>query len=152
MIYLYNINIILICKLYLIQSELHSILKKNKDNVLPKTKIPLDPNRNYADLWFDNQEDLDSFDSLMRKKIYFQNAFGEKGDKDFIINGTKASFGIFTKGFQERVFKNSEKLDRQLKYVSSITYNNIYYIIYTIINDNRLKMLKILMLTKVLAT
>ena len=95
-----NINIILLCILYLIQSELHSILKKNKDNLVPKTKIPLDPNRNYADLWFDNQEDLDSFDSLMRKKIYFQNAFGEKGDKDFIINGTK--------------------LDRQLKYVSNI--------------------------------
>lgn len=54
----------------------------------------------------------------MRKKVYLQNSYGEKGDKDFILNGTKTTFGIFTKGFQERVFKNSDKLQKQIDYVS----------------------------------
>jgi len=54
----------------------------------------------------------------MRKKIYYQNAYGEKNDKDFIFNGSKATFGIFSKDFSERVFKNSEKLKHQLNYVS----------------------------------
>jgi hypothetical protein len=54
----------------------------------------------------------------MRKKIYYQNAYGEKNDKDFIFNGGKATFGIFSKNFSERVFTNSNKLKNQLAYVS----------------------------------
>jgi hypothetical protein len=54
----------------------------------------------------------------MRKKIYYQNAYGEKNDKDFIFNGNKSTFGIFSKDFSERVFTNSEKLKKQLQYVS----------------------------------
>lgn len=95
----------------------------------PKTKIPLNPNKEYKDLWFETQEELDSFDSLMRKKVYFQNSFGEKGDKDYVLNGSKTSFGIFTKDYQERVFKNSEKLQKQLDYVITTMFN--YYIIFS---------------------
>lgn len=84
-----------------------------------QTKIPLKNNKNYANLWFDNQEDLDAYDSLMRKKVYYQNLYGEKGEKDFIFNGTKTTFGIFSKDFSEQIFSNSEKLNNQLKYVSS---------------------------------
>lgn len=76
---------------------------------------------NYGDLWFDNQEDLDAFDSLMRKKIYYQNSYGAKGEKDYIIDGNKASFGIFTKEFKERVFKNSDLLNRQIKYLNELS-------------------------------
>lgn len=95
---------------------MNSILKKKPSSEKPKTKIPL-KNNNYADLWFDNQEDLDAYDSLMRKKIYYQNSYGPNNDKDFIFNGMKTTFGIFSKDVQETVFKNSEKLDKQLKYV-----------------------------------
>ncbi len=72
---------------------------------------------NYADLWFDNQEDLDAYDSLMRKKVYFQNSFGEKGEKEFIQNGNKPTFGIFSKEFRERKFEVSNLLKNQREYV-----------------------------------
>jgi len=55
----------------------------------------------------------------MRKKVYYQNAYGEKGDKDFIFNGTKTTFGIFSKDFSERVFQNSKKVNDQIQFVSS---------------------------------
>lgn len=91
-------------------------MKKKPQVGTPVTKIPL--SGQYAHLWFDTQEELDAYDSLMRKKVYYQNAYGEKGDKDFIFNGTKASFGIFSKDFSEKVFDNSLKLKNQLAYVS----------------------------------
>ena len=56
----------------------------------------------------------------MRKKVYLQNSYGKTGDQEFILNGTKTTFGIFTKNFQERIFKNSDKLQKQLNYVSII--------------------------------
>lgn len=56
----------------------------------------------------------------MRKKIYYQNSYGEQNDKDFIFNGNKSTFGIFSKDFSERVFTNSQKLKNQLQYVSLI--------------------------------
>lgn len=97
-------------------------MKKKPQAGKPKTKIPL-KSEDYGDLWFDNQEDLDAFDSLMRKKIYYQNSFGAQGEKDFIIDGTKASFGIFTKEFKERVFKNSDLLNKQLKYLEDLSHS-----------------------------
>jgi len=100
------------------------ILKDNLENMLrkkptgtPETKIPLKNPEKYAKLWFDNQEDLDAYDSLMRKKAYYQNSYGEKLDKDFVLNGYKTTFGIFSKEFQERRPKVSEKLLRQLESV-----------------------------------
>jgi hypothetical protein len=81
------------------------------------TKIPLKEPEKYADLWFDNQEDLDAYDSLMRKKVYFQNSYGEKMEKDFIQNGGKPTFGIFTKEFRERKYQVSNLLKNQLDYV-----------------------------------
>lgn len=71
----------------------------------------------YPHLWFDNQEDLDAFDSLMRKKVYYQNAYGKNLDKDFINEGYKSTFGIFSKEFKERRFQNSQLLNNQLDYV-----------------------------------
>jgi hypothetical protein len=100
-------------------------MKKKEQKTPVVTKIPLKSDK-YPCLWFDNQEDLDSFDSLMRKKVFYQNAYGEKGDKDFIVDGTKATFGIFSKDFQEKVFKNSTLLEKQLDYVSLII-NIIFY-------------------------
>jgi hypothetical protein len=93
------------------------LIRKKKQVGEVKTKIPIDQSK-YPHLWFDNQEDLDRFDSLMRKKIYFQNSFGPNGEKDFIYEGTKSTFGIFSKDFTERVFKNSALLEKQLDYVS----------------------------------
>jgi hypothetical protein len=92
-------------------------LRKPKQTTKPVTKIPLKNREAYSDLWFETQEDLDAYDSLMRKKIYFQNSFGEKGDKDFIQNGAKPTFGIFTKEFKERRFEVSNLLKNQLLYV-----------------------------------
>jgi hypothetical protein len=71
----------------------------------------------YSQLWFDNQEDLDAYDSLMRKKVYFQNSYGEKGEKEFVQNGTKPTFGIFTKEFRERKYQMSGLLRNQLDFV-----------------------------------
>lgn len=72
----------------------------------------------------------------MRKKIFFQNSYGPKGDKDYIVEGTRATFGIFTKIFKERVFQNSEKLNKQLEYVCK------FIIIKSIILLNSLEMLE----------
>jgi hypothetical protein len=83
----------------------------------PVTKIPLKEPEKYADLWFDNQEDLDAYDSLMRKKVYFQNSYGEKMDKDFVQNGAKPTFGIFTKEFRERKYQPSDLLKNQQEFV-----------------------------------
>ncbi len=41
-------------------------------------------------------------------------------DKDFIIDGAKATFGIFSKDFQERVFKNSALLEKQIDYIKNV--------------------------------
>jgi hypothetical protein len=49
----------------------------------------------------------------MRKKIYFQNNFGDLGDKEFIYNGVKTTFGMFTKEFKERRFEVSDILRQQ---------------------------------------
>jgi len=68
----------------------------------------LDSNKQYGSLWFDNQEDLDRYDSLMRKKIYFQNTYGEKNDKEFTLDGFKTTFGIFSKDYAEKVFTRSK--------------------------------------------
>jgi hypothetical protein len=53
----------------------------------------------------------------MRKKVYFQNSYGDKMDKDFIQNGVKPTFGIFTKDFIERRFEVSKLLRTQIDYV-----------------------------------
>ena len=53
----------------------------------------------------------------MRKKIYFQNNFGDLGDKEFIFNGFKTTFGMFTKEFKERRFEVSELLEKQNNYI-----------------------------------
>jgi len=53
----------------------------------------------------------------MRKKVYYQNSYGEKLDKDFVLNGYKTTFGIFSKEFQERRPKLSEKFKSQLENV-----------------------------------
>eukprot|EP00340_Litonotus_pictus_P006754 CAMPEP_0170528442 /NCGR_PEP_ID=MMETSP0209-20121228/13935_1 /TAXON_ID=665100 ORGANISM="Litonotus pictus, Strain P1" /NCGR_SAMPLE_ID=MMETSP0209 /ASSEMBLY_ACC=CAM_ASM_000301 /LENGTH=280 /DNA_ID=CAMNT_0010819649 /DNA_START=45 /DNA_END=887 /DNA_ORIENTATION=+ len=98
-------------------------MKKKPQIGRPETKIPLVNSEKYASLWFDNQEDLDHYDSLMRKKIYFQNSYGEKGDKDFVYDGVKTTFGIFTKDFTEKVFQNSEKLNKQLSYLETLKNN-----------------------------
>jgi hypothetical protein len=50
----------------------------------------------------------------MRKKAYYQNSHGENLDKDFVLNGHKTTFGIFSKEFQERRPKVSERLQNQL--------------------------------------
>lgn len=92
-------------------------MRKPKQVGKPVTKIPLVEPAKYADLWFDNQEDLDAYDSLMRKKVYFQNSYGEKMEKDFIQNGSKPTFGIFTKEFRERKYQVSNLLRNQLEYV-----------------------------------
>ncbi len=84
------------------------------------TKIPLKNPESYSDLWFDNQEDLDAYDSLMRKKIYYQNSFGAKGEKEFIRDGKKPTFGIFTKDFKERKYEKSSLLKNQEEFVDLI--------------------------------
>ena len=53
----------------------------------------------------------------MRKKIYFQNSYGAGNDKDFVLNGYRTTFGIFTKEFKERRFEMSDKLKAQNDYV-----------------------------------
>lgn len=97
-------------------------MKKKPQIGKPVTKIPIDESK-YPSLWFDNQEDLDHFDSLLRKKLYIQNSFGENGEKDFVLNGIKTTFGIFTKKYNEKVFTPSDKLKKQQDYVSSFYYN-----------------------------
>lgn len=62
----------------------------------------------------------DAYDSLMRKKIYFQNNYGEKGDKEFTLNGFKTTFGMFTKEFKERRFEESEVFKKQKAYLQEV--------------------------------
>lgn len=94
-------------------------MKKKVQVGEPKTKIPLKGDSSkYPNLWFENQEDLDRYDSLMRKKIYIQNFYGEEKDKDYILNGFKTTFGIFVKEHNEKLFKNSDLKNKQLDYVS----------------------------------
>lgn len=54
----------------------------------------------------------------MRKKIYFQNSFGEQGEKEFTSEGFKTTFGIFTKEFKERRITDSELIKKQKDYVT----------------------------------
>lgn len=54
----------------------------------------------------------------MRKKIYFQNTFGEKNDKEFTLDGFKTTFGIFSKDYAERVFTRSKLARDQFAKVS----------------------------------
>ena len=54
----------------------------------------------------------------MRKKIYFQNTFGEKNDKEFTLDGFKTTFGIFSKDYAERVFTRSKLARDQFSKVS----------------------------------
>ena len=49
-------------------------MKKKEQKTPVVTKIPLKSD-DYPNLWFDNQEDLDSFDSLMRKKVFYQKCY-----------------------------------------------------------------------------
>ena len=53
----------------------------------------------------------------MRKKIYYQNSYGDNLEKEFIRNGFKTSFGIFTKEFRERKPETSSLLKKQMSYV-----------------------------------
>ena len=53
----------------------------------------------------------------MRKKIYFQNSFGDLGDKEFVFNGSKTTFGVFTKEFKERRIEESDILKKQFAYI-----------------------------------
>lgn len=57
----------------------------------------------------------------MRKKAYYQNAYGDKLDKDYVLNGYKTTFGIFSKEFQERRPKISEKLQASVNRVCTAT-------------------------------
>jgi hypothetical protein len=93
-------------------------LRKKPQLGKPQTKIPLKDPTKYPQLWFDHQDDLDAFDSLMRKKVYYQNSYGEKMDKDFVINGSKPTFGIFSKDFRERRLQISSLLQKQTDFVS----------------------------------
>lgn len=97
--------------------RLELLLRKKPQVGKPETKIPLKNAEKYPQLWFDTQDELDSYDSLMRKKVYFQNNYGDKDEKDFIVNGTKTTFGIFSKEFRERRFEASNLLKNQRKYV-----------------------------------
>lgn len=54
----------------------------------------------------------------MRKKIYFQNSFGDQGEKEFMSEGFKTTFGIFTKEFKERRIQDSDLLLRQKNFVN----------------------------------
>ncbi len=47
-------------------------------------------------------------------------------EKDLIIEGTKATFGIFSKDFKERVHKNSDLLNKQLEHVKNIKNSEEY--------------------------
>lgn len=60
----------------------------------------------------------DAYDSLMRKKIYFQNSYGDQGEKDFTSEGFKTTFGIFTKEFKERRITDSDLIKKQKDYVT----------------------------------
>lgn len=53
----------------------------------------------------------------MRKKIYFQNSFGDQGEKEFTSEGFKTTFGIFTKEFKERRITDSDLIKKQKDYV-----------------------------------
>jgi hypothetical protein len=53
----------------------------------------------------------------MRKKIFFQNNFGDKGEKDFVQDGYRTTFGIFVKEFQERRLERTDSLKRQMAFV-----------------------------------
>ena len=56
----------------------------------------------------------------MRKKIYYQNNYGDLGDKEFIFNGHKTTFGMFTKEFKERRFEVSELLAKQTQFIQEL--------------------------------
>lgn len=99
---------------------MEQILRKPAQEGKPVTKIPLKNPEKYPSLWFDHQDDMDAFDSLMRKKVYYQNAYGDKMDKDYVVNGSKPTFGIFSKEFRERRFQMSNLLQNQLKYVKLV--------------------------------
>ena len=101
--------------------ELENILRKQPQVGKPKSKIPINHEK-YPQLWFDHQEDLDAYDALMRKKIFFQNNFGDQGEKDFVLEGYRTTFGIFVKEFKERRLEVSDLLKRQLDFV--IIFNN----------------------------
>lgn len=101
------------------QDRLEELLRKKPQVEKPSTKIPLKNPENYPQLHFDNQDDLDAFDSLMRKKVFFQNFVD--GTKDFVSNGTKTTFGIFTKETRERKLETSNLVKKQNDYVR-ITY------------------------------
>lgn len=74
-------------------------------------------------MWFDTQEELDAYDSLMRKKVYYQNSYGDNLEKEFVQNGTKTTFGIFTKEFRERRYEMSNLMKNQLEYVKYFFYH-----------------------------
>jgi hypothetical protein len=97
--------------------ELESVLRKPPQIEKPKSKIPINHEK-YPQLWFDHQEDLDAYDGLMRKKIFFQNNFGDQGEKDFVLEGYRTTFGIFVKEFKERRVEISDLLKRQLDFVN----------------------------------
>jgi hypothetical protein len=100
--------------------EIERLLRRPQPSRKVETKIPLKDPTKYAKLWFTNQEDQDAYDSLMRKKIYYQNNYGDLGDKEFIFNGYKTTFGMFTKEFKERRFEVSELLAKQNTFISEL--------------------------------
>ncbi len=106
--------------------ELENILRKPPQVGKPKSKIPINHEK-YPQLWFDHQEDLDAYDALMRKKIFFQNNFGDQGEKDFVHDGYRTTFGIFVKEFKERRLEISDLLMRQLKFVTIINNSLNHY-------------------------
>lgn len=59
----------------------------------------------------------------MRKKVYYQNAYGPNLDKDYVLNGYKTTFGIFSKEFSERRPSVSPKLREQMEYIWSTATN-----------------------------
>lgn len=63
----------------------------------------------------------------MRKKIYFQNSFGPNGEQEFTKDGLKPTFGIFSKGFQERKLANSEKRNKELRQLRDFFASKQYY-------------------------
>lgn len=107
--------------------ELESVLRKQPQVEKPKSKIPINHEK-YPQLWFDHQEDLDAYDALMRKKIFFQNNFGDQGEKDFVLDGYRTTFGIFVKEFKERRVEISDLLKRQFDFVIFINNSSTVYL------------------------
>jgi hypothetical protein len=96
--------------------QIDDLMRKKPTNK-PRTKIPLVNREQYADMPFDHQDDLDAYDSLMRKKVYYQNSYGDNMEKDFVQNGYKNTFGIFSKEFRERRYQISDLLKKQREWV-----------------------------------